>query len=215
MAESNKLSTRDQLLQDGLALMRQVGLRGLTVHGVCERSQINKGSFVYHFGTRDQFASELMENWYAPLFERIQLEFDQSGSPLERLNAIMLQLCRYIVAHGDMIAQVLLDATAGEGAAVKFLDSVDTRHPRIIVQCIMEAQQAKQLVAGDPMHLMMFIMGSIGMPAIAHSAMRGKSVLPDIMQDAFRRHAANLDSIEQRLKWALRGIGLAALKEPS
>ena len=75
---SSTPDTRQRLLAQGLTLASKVGLRGLSVRGLCQAAGINTGSFVYHFGNRERFAAELIEHWYAPLLGQLQLEFDLS-----------------------------------------------------------------------------------------------------------------------------------------
>lgn len=57
--------TRQKLLDTGLAIATDKGLRGLTVRELAA-AEINLGTFVYHFGNRDTFIDELVELWYAP-----------------------------------------------------------------------------------------------------------------------------------------------------
>ncbi len=58
--------TRQKLLDTGLAIATEKGLRGLTVRELAAAAEVNLGSFVYHFGNRDAFIDELVELWYAP-----------------------------------------------------------------------------------------------------------------------------------------------------
>lgn len=58
--------TRQKLLDTGLAIATDKGLRGLTVRELAAAAEVNLGTFVYHFGNRDAFIDELVELWYAP-----------------------------------------------------------------------------------------------------------------------------------------------------
>ena len=58
--------TRQKLLDTGLAIAADKGLRGLTVRELAAAAEVNLGTFVYHFGNRDAFIDELVELWYAP-----------------------------------------------------------------------------------------------------------------------------------------------------
>lgn len=64
--------TRQKLLDTGLAIATDKGLRGLTVRELAAAAGVNLGSFVYHFGNRDAFIDELVELWYAPLFDELK-----------------------------------------------------------------------------------------------------------------------------------------------
>ena len=64
-------STREQLLAAGREIVLKRGFQGLTVREIAAPAGANLGSFVYHFGTRDAFLRELIEDWYAPLLSRV------------------------------------------------------------------------------------------------------------------------------------------------
>jgi TetR/AcrR family transcriptional repressor of nem operon len=198
--------TQQQLFERGLVIVNEKGLRGLSIRGLCQQTGINTGSFVYHFGNRERFVGELLERWYAPLLQQVQMEFDADSPPEVRLQAMLRQLLTYLSVNGKMLAQLLLDAAAGEAAAISFLKAMSLRHPPMLMQCIVEAQQAKTLVTADPAHQMLFLMSSLGMPIIAQHVMGGKDVLPDIIRNALAIYAIDTNHIEQRLQWALKGL---------
>lgn len=64
--------TRQKLLDTGLAIATDKGLRGLTVRELAAAAEVNLGSFVYHFGNSDAFIDELVELWYAPLYDELK-----------------------------------------------------------------------------------------------------------------------------------------------
>src|SRR5450830_762620 len=63
--QNTSISTRDTLLQSGLALVALKGLRGLTVRELAAHAQVNLGSFVYHFRNHDAFISHLFADAFA------------------------------------------------------------------------------------------------------------------------------------------------------
>jgi TetR/AcrR family transcriptional repressor of nem operon len=181
-------------------------LRGLSVRGLCQHTGINTGSFVYHFGSRERFIGELLERWYAPLLQQVQLEFDRDQPPIVRLQAMLRQLLAYLCINGKMLAQLLQDAAAGEAAAISFLQAMSLRHPQLIMQCIVEAQKAKALAKADPAHQMLFLMSSLGMPIILQHVVGDQKLLPEMIRNALATYAADPHHIEQRLQWALKGL---------
>lgn len=199
-------ATRQQLLDCGLAMAKEAGLRALTVRGLCQRAGVNPGSFVYHFGSRDRYLAELLENWYAPLFRHMQSQLQQQASALPRLQTLLRQLLAFVAEHGELIAHMLLDAAAGETAAQGFLSTLAPRHPKLLLQSIADAQQAGELERGDPLHQALFLMAALGLPALAQHIIAGKPLLPSLIQQAFNTYAIDPRHIEQRLQWALRGL---------
>ena len=154
--------TRSLLLQYGAQIAMRSGLRGLTVRGLCQEAGVNPGSFVYHFGSRNEFLAELIELGYAPLFQQIQSEFAHAGRPVERLRRMLLQLAHFLAGRGGMVSRILMDGFSGEPVVVEFLRSLGMRHPQLLLRCIVEAQQAGEIAPGEPEHVMMFLMSASG-----------------------------------------------------
>ncbi|PRC90698.1 TetR/AcrR family transcriptional regulator [Solimicrobium silvestre] len=198
--------TRLALLEHGKTMARQHGLRSITVRGLCQETAINTGSFVYHFGSRDQFIAELIEYWYAPLFEQIQWQQNHHADPLTRLHAMLRQLLSFVNANGAFIAQLMQDVVAGEIAAQRFTSTLAPRHPRILLQCIADAQQAGQLCIAPPLHQAMFLMSACGIPILLQHVLSGKELLPELLQQAIKQFATDPQHIDQRLQWALQGL---------
>lgn len=198
--------TRQSLIDYGLQQAVRGGFRALTVRGVCAAAGVNPGSFVYHFGNREAFISELIETWYAPLFTSLQWQFDRDADPLTRLTDMLRQLLGFVREQRTLISQMLLDAGAGEVAVQRFVASLAPRHPRLLLQCVMAAQQAGQLRKADPLHMLMFLLSSLGMPVLLRTMTEGKGLLPEMVEQGMSRFAAEPDALEERLGWALQGL---------
>ncbi|GAP36148.1 TetR/AcrR family transcriptional regulator [Piscinibacter sakaiensis] len=199
--------TRLRLLQAGRARATRDGLRRLTVRGVAADAGVNLGSFVYHFGTREAFVSELIEQWYAPLMARLQPTADDAAPPLVRLRALLDQLVEFLLAHAGFVGQLLADAAAGEQPARRFLSSMTGRHPQLVLQVIAQAQRRGELPGREPpLHLLMFLMGAIGAPVLALGAAARGGLLPPPLAAQLLPLAQDLPSVRRRIDWALRGL---------
>lgn len=201
-------TTAQLLLQHGLDLVAEKGLRGLTVRELAARANVNLGSFVYHFSTRERFVTELVELWYAPIYHELQ-KTASSPMPLDtmqKLRVAFTQLLQFFSQNAPFIAHLVADAAAGEAVARAFIMTLPERHPKLLLQLISAAQIDGCIIREPPIHLLMFIMGSAGVPMLLVQGMlHDKSWLPaeamrltQLMQDPA---AAQL-----RLQWALRGI---------
>jgi AcrR family transcriptional regulator len=197
---------REALLRAGWAIARRTGLRGLTVRAVARAAKANLGTFVYHFGSREAFVTELIERWYEPLLARVQLAAEAHGSPLGRLRHAVLGLTDFALQSGSFVGHLLVDAAAGEPAARAFLGSLARRHPVLLLRLIREAQARGEIVAGDPMHMMMFMMSSLGLPVLLVRGWAGRRYVDNELMTALTRHATARASIEQRLEWILKGL---------
>ncbi len=206
-------TTRERLLRAGLALARQKGLRATTVRAVAAEAGANLGSFVYHFGSREAFLQELIERLYAPLFERLQLDAAGAGSALVRLRSVLLQLVGWLVEQRAFLAHLLLDAGAGETAARAFLQSLDRRHPAIILALITEAQQAGDLRRDDPLHQMLFLMTTLAAPVLLFQLVGQRAMAPATLAQALARFTVEPALVEMRLDWSLQGLAPDRPKE--
>lgn len=200
--------TRQRLLEQGLQICRQQGLRGLKVRELAAAADVNLGSFVYHFGNREQFLDELVELWYAPLYQALSqtTQAHDHDTPLQRLQAVLEQVIWLLEQNSAFVSQLLADSLAGEAAARRFALKLPWRHPKLILQLIVDAQRAGELVQDDPRHLMLFIMMALGMPMLlARGPLHDCGWLPDAAQPLIAKMADPV-SARQRLAWALQGL---------
>ncbi len=201
-----KPPTRALLMQAGREIVRTHGVRGLTVRAVAAAANANLGSFVYHFGTRDAFVAELIEEWYAPLMSRMTGGLDFAAPPLARLRQAILQVIDFGIDHDAFIGHLFAAALAGDHSARSFLTSLAGRHPRVLLQLIAEAQRAGALVNEDPLQVACFLMASVGLPRLVAAGWQGAPLFPKTLSTALSRIARDRDHILQRLDWAIRGL---------
>lgn len=202
----HKEGTREKLLRLGLEMAREHGLRALTVRGLARKARVNLGTFVYHFRTREAFVAQLLEQWYAPLFEHLQISARAELTPLSALRAMIVEATTFIQTSGPLIAQLVLDALAGEKSVGKFLQKMYPRHPQLIYETIMAAQKRGELRAGEPYQLFLCIVGAVGMPAIVRFILETsrKGALP--VSPKLAGLAASPEGFAQRLDWVLKGL---------
>ena len=200
--------TRQLLLEQGLALCREKGLRGIKVRELAAAAGVNLGSFVFHFGNREQFLDELVELWYAPLFDTLsQVTHDHSAdTAYGRLEAVLEQMVTLVTENAAMTSQLLSDTLAGEPAAQRFALKMPWRHPKLIVDLICQAQAQGEIVAEDPRHLLLFIMMGLGMPVLlAKGPLQRCDWLPQAAAPLIAQ-MADADAARRRLRWLLTGI---------
>jgi AcrR family transcriptional regulator len=115
-----KRTARDALLRAGRDIVLRAGFADLTVREVATAASANLGSFVYHFGTRDAFLRTLIEDWYGPVFSRVQLVAESGGSAIDRLRRAILQLLEPGADDTGFLGRLLMGAAAGEPAPRSF-----------------------------------------------------------------------------------------------
>jgi TetR/AcrR family transcriptional repressor of nem operon len=104
----SKPSLRDDILTAGLKVMFQAGYQGATVRDICAAAGAPHGSFTNHFQSKEAFAQEVLDRYFANTQRYVQeaLE-DQSLTPRQRLR-------RYL----DIIGGVLEDAQWNRGCLI-------------------------------------------------------------------------------------------------
>jgi TetR/AcrR family transcriptional regulator, cholesterol catabolism regulator len=205
----NALKTTPQLLLDyGLEIVAKKGLRGLTVREVATGAGVNLGSFVYHFKTRERFVEELVELWYAPMYQELQITAanEAQHNAVKKLSATLSQLIVFINQNAGFIGHLLADALAGERTAQTFLLKLPERHPKLLLELIASAQLEGSIIQAPPVQLLMFIMASVGIPMLlVGDLVQGMSWLPP-EADQLKQLMRDPQVAQLRLQWALRGI---------
>ncbi len=104
----------------------------------------------------------------------------------------------------------MLDAHAGEPAAQRFLQTLDGRHPALLLALIRRAQASGQLRRDEPLHQMLFLLSTLALPALALHLFGQQGFAPPLAQ-ALAAYTVDEASIDTRLAWALRAL---AAEEP-
>ncbi len=206
VAVEPKPSARDLLMVAGREIALKDGFQDLTVRAVAAAAGANLGSFVYHFGTRDAFVEQLIEEWYAPLLDGVAHAVDGSAVPLQRLRQAILQLVDFGITNDAFIGRLFMAAVANDASARRFLSSLAARHPRLLVRLIAEAQASGAIVEEDPLQILCFLMASVGLPRLVASGWHGPPLFPRSLSSALSRIARDRDRVVQRLDWAIRGL---------
>lgn len=206
-AERAANKTRARILACGRRIVARSGLRGMTVRGVAAQAKVNLGTFVYHFGTREEFVTELMESWYAPIYAQLlTLSADEQSPPLQRIRRFLLRLAAFMAENRGFVRHTMIDAAGGELAAVRFVKSLLERHPLLLFRLIQEAQQAGDLPQGDPMQLGIFLFGATLFPSIWIGVLLPDALVSGDAPPWVRTSLFAPAEIEQRFEWALHGL---------
>ena len=127
--------TRQLLLEQGLRLCREKGLRGIKVRELAASAGVNLGSFVYHFGNRERFLDELVELWYAPMFAAISrtTQAQEHQSAFARLQAVLEQIVTLAADNAALTDFCAHLAQAIAGAVVDHIKSSAVVTPTLLV----------------------------------------------------------------------------------
>jgi TetR/AcrR family transcriptional repressor of nem operon len=205
-APVTRLKTRAAMLYAGREIVLRAGFGALTVREVTTAADANVGSFVYHFGSRDAFVRELIEQWYAPLFDRVRTVAGRAGSGIDLLRSAIQQLLEFGGQEAQFLGRLAMGAANGEAAAREFLSTLAGRHPRVLLALVRAAQAEGSLVDEDPLQVLMFLMASVGLPRLIAAAWDGPPVFNKSLSASLGRIACDPERILQRLEWAISGL---------
>lgn len=203
-----KQDTRQKLLDEGLQLAMEKGLRGLVVREIATRAGVNLGSFVYHFRNRETFIEELVELWYAPMYAQLRHIADpgRDGTAMQRLRSTLEHLIDLLHAHAGFIRHLVGDAAAGESAAQTFLRGLPARHPKLLLALVQQAQEEGAIAEAHPGAVLAFIMASVGGPLISAHGVLAQAPWLSAETVAVGRLMLDPAMARQRLDWVLKGL---------
>jgi TetR/AcrR family transcriptional repressor of nem operon len=92
MPNTRGASTRERVIEEAAALIREKGFRSTSIGDVLERAGVQKGSFYYYFPSKEDLGHAVLARWTAELRSRL-LDFLRDGShgvdPLDRIAAAL------------------------------------------------------------------------------------------------------------------------------
>jgi TetR/AcrR family transcriptional repressor of nem operon len=104
----SKPSFREDILNAGLEVMLRAGYEGASVRDICAAAGAPHGSFTNHFRSKEAFAQEVLDRYFAHTKELVKQALgDQSLTPRARLK-------RYL----DIISGVLADDKWNRGCLI-------------------------------------------------------------------------------------------------
>jgi TetR/AcrR family transcriptional repressor of nem operon len=162
----SKPSLREDILNAGLKVMFRSGYTGATVRDICEAAGLPLGSFTNHFRSKEAFAQEVLDRYFAHLKGLVKQALDdKSLTPRQRLK-------RYL----DIISGVLADAKWNRGCLIGDFSLETTSQSKVLrerleaifqewrapfASCIAEAQTAGEIDSTfDPTDLAEFLLAS-------------------------------------------------------
>ena len=159
-------SLREDILRAGLKVMFRSGYVGATVRDICAAAGAPHGSFTNHFRSKERFAKEVLDRYFANLqgYVREALE-DKSLSPMQRLKRY-LEIISGVLAddkwsRGCLIGDFSLETVSQSKILRQRLEEIFREWRAPFVACIAEAQTIGEIESVlDPSDLAEFLLAS-------------------------------------------------------
>ncbi len=196
------------LLNSGRTLYPLHGCAGLSVRQLCEHAGVNVGMFHYHFQSKDNFLSALLQQQYEEVFAQLQAQASQPASALQRLRLALNRLAQWLREHGDWVSRIWTDAGSGEPVALAFLQRNAPRHMQLLMALAQEAAQAGELATQPPLQRLGFLMGSVLAPMVLLPGALRMGVLPPMLAAGVQDDVLSDAAIALRVDRALAALAL-------
>ena len=159
-------SLREDILKAGLKVMFRSGYVGATVRDICAAAGAPHGSFTNHFRSKERFAKEVLDRYFANLqgYVREALE-DKSLSPMQRLKRY-LEIISGVLAddkwsRGCLIGDFSLETVSQSKLLRQRLEEIFREWRAPFVACIAEAQTIGEIDSVlEPSDLAEFLLDS-------------------------------------------------------
>jgi TetR/AcrR family transcriptional repressor of nem operon len=144
-----RASLREDILNAGLRVMFRTGYQGASVRDICAEAGAPQGSFTNHFRSKEAFAQEVLERYFANLQEHIHAALeDRSLKPRQRLKRY-LEIITGLLAddkwnRGCLIGDLSLEAAQNK-VFRKRLEAIFQEWRTPFAACIAEAQKAGEI----------------------------------------------------------------------
>jgi TetR/AcrR family transcriptional repressor of nem operon len=161
-----RASLRDSILDAGLKVMVRKGYAGAGVRDIVAEAPAPQGSFTNHFRSKEEFAREVLDLYFARLKRLVAEALDDGGlSPRERLRRYLDIITRRLAgdefSRGCLIGDFSLEAVAESETLRARLGEIFAEWRAPFAACIAEGQAMGEIDgAFAPEELAEFLLSS-------------------------------------------------------
>ncbi|CAN7491531.1 TetR/AcrR family transcriptional regulator [Trinickia sp. LjRoot230] len=187
-----KPSLRENIIAAGLETMLKSGYEGASVRDICAAAGAPHGSFTNHFRSKEAFAEEVLDRYFAhtKTFVKTALD-DKSLTPRQRLKRY-LDIISGVLAddkwhRGCLIGDFSLETASRSDRLRERLEAIFQEWRVPFASCIAEAQAAGELdPALDPIELAEFLLASWEGAILRMKVERGPAALERFKRIVFQ-----------------------------
>jgi TetR/AcrR family transcriptional repressor of nem operon len=200
----SKPSLRETILNAGLQVMFRSGYQGASVRDICAVAGAPQGSFTNHFRSKEEFAQEVLDRYFANLQGVVKEALDdRSLTPLQRLKRY-LDIISGVLKNakwnrGCLIGDFSLETSSESKLLRKRLEAIFQEWRAPFAACIGEAQAIGEIDSTfDPMDLAEFFLASWEGAILRMKVERGPAALNRFKNIVFQttfKESKNEDSL--------------------
>lgn len=185
-------SLREDILNAGLKVMSESGYVGATVRDICAAAGAPHGSFTNHFHSKERFAQEVLDRYFANLQGHVRKAFnDKSLTPRQRLRRYLEIISRGLASdkwnHGCLIGDFSIETVSQSKILRQRLERIFREWRVPFVSCIAEAQAIGEIDSKfDPTDLAEFLLASWEGAILRMKVERGPAALERFTEIIFQ-----------------------------
>ena len=92
--------TRIALLREAEELFASRGYDSVSVEEICEKAEVSKGGFYYHFSSKEALFLELLDRWLSRLDEELKV-IESTSSSVEEALERMVDLAYFLIEQAE------------------------------------------------------------------------------------------------------------------
>ncbi|GAA6143658.1 TetR/AcrR family transcriptional regulator [Hydrogenophaga sp. 5NK40-0174] len=198
----------DQALLDaGRLLYAAKGAAGLSVRAVAEAAGVTPSLFHYHFGSKQQFISALLQQLYEDMYAPLSLAAGQRGVPaLSRLRAMLMVAGGFVQSQSALASRIWADAGQGDPATLAFLRRNVPRHLRLILGALAEADEEGSLPPQPLQARMSFLAGAVLAPIFLAERVPALAAEMPVLSAGWDKAVQSDSALAWRIDCALAGL---------
>jgi TetR/AcrR family transcriptional repressor of nem operon len=187
----SKPSLREDILNAGLKVMFLSGYQGATVRDICAAAGAPHGSFISHFGSKEAFAREVLDRYFANLQGTIAETLgDTTLTPRQRMMRYLDIITGLLEAdgwnRGCLIGDFSLETTSHSLLLRERLEAIFQEWRAPFATCIAEAQSIGEIdTTFEPVELAEFLLASWEGAILRMKVERGPAALERFKTIAF------------------------------
>ena len=188
----SKPSLREDILNAGLTVMFRAGYEGASVRDICAAAGAPHGSFTNHFRSKEAFAQEVLDRYFANLQGHVKDALDDNTrTPRQRLKRYLDIITGLLEddkwSRGCLIGDFSLETTTQSELLRARLEAIFQEWRAPFAACIAEAQAVGEIDATfEPMELAEFLLASWEGAILRMKVERGPAALERFKTIAFQ-----------------------------
>lgn len=141
--DQRETNTKDHIRETAMELFKKRGFEHVTVMDICQASDVTKRTFYYHFETKAEILSDIIDYWGVKA-ERLMSSFINEERNIDILWSLMLVYCSHSQNCGPNIMKQVYITMLEKGKDIRFPYKMYLYD--LAVQLLRKAQNAGEIM---------------------------------------------------------------------